>query len=164
MFSGVIWLWICRDELLENQRYGSIDDRCDIRAAQSICQLSKSIQLHSRYNLFSSGVDFEYLFSRVLVRLRNKQQFIETSRPEEGRIYHVHSVCGRQNNDSRKRLNAVEFSKQLAHDTFADLTVPAQSSDWSQGINFVEENNAWRRLSRTSENFSYTSLRLANPL
>src|SRR5207244_8221765 len=58
----------------------------------------------------------------------------------------------------------VQLRPQLAYDPLGHHAVTSHSSGWRQSVDFVEEDDAGRRLPRASEDLPYSPLRLTDPL
>src|SRR5579872_6812747 len=100
----------------------------------------------------------------VLVWRRNVEQFVESSRTQEGRVDHIHAVCRRKDNDTVQCLDSIELSQKLADNTLSNHAVASQTSHWSECINFVEKDHTGRCLTSSPEYFTNSSLRFSDPL
>ena len=90
----------------------------------------------------------ENLFSAFFIRPVHEDVTIEPSRPEQRGIQNLGPVCGRHQDDAHIWVETVHLHQELVEGLFPFIMTPhgSEASGFSQGIQFIDENDAGRLL------------------
>src|SRR5580692_4738766 len=100
------------------------------------------------------------LFASTHVRTVHHNAPVETPGPKQSRIEHVWTVGRCHQDDAFVRFEAVHFDEQLVQSLLALVVSAAEASAAvpSDGVNFVDEDDAGRSEEHTSELQSQSNL------
>ena len=104
-------------------------------------------QIHVRLQFHVLGVNLQNGFAPAHVRQIDRDLAVKTAGPQQRRIKHVRAVGRRDDDDAFLRVEAVHLDEQRIQGLFAFVVAAAQAvtARTSDGVNFINENQAGRR-------------------
>src|SRR4051812_34087743 len=98
------------------------------------------------------------LLAPANIRQRHYNLAVKTSGPQQRRIEHVRPVGSRNNNDAGTAFEPIHLDEKCVQRLFALVVAAAESCTAlaSNGVDLVDENDAWRMLLRLFEHISHT--------
>ena len=96
----------------------------------------------------SRHVDLENRHAPLEIRPVDRDMAVETARPQQRRIEHVGPIGGGQHDHRFGRAEAVHLAENLIERLFAFVVAAAEAgaADAADGVDFVDEQDAGRRL------------------
>merc|ERR1712223_2248034 len=137
-----------------------------ISAVEPIGELHNSFEVNLAMLCDGVGVDLEHLHAGLLVRQRDLDLSIQSSRPQKSRVQGVWSVGCHNHLDLAKDIKTIHLVEQL-HQGSLDLSVGTGAlaePPSSNGVDLVHEDDARLVVSRVVEHLPNQPGRLANVL
>src|SRR4029077_12442624 len=122
-----------------------IDQVLQVRARKARAAAGQLFQRHVLADRDFAHVDPQDAFAALHIGTRNHDPAVEAAGPQQGRIEHVGTVGGRDQDYSLVSLEPVPLDQQLVERLFALVVAttqagPAMAPD---GVNFIYEYDAW---------------------
>ena len=136
-------------------------ERGEIRSDEAVRDGGYGVQIHSGQR-HPSGVDLQYPSSRFHIGLSNKDELVESAWSKQGGIYHIGAVGRAHYRDVPQSFDAVHRCEKLGYHPLPGGAVTA-SAHGRDGIELVEEYDAWGHLLGAFEYLADRPLALAQP-
>ena len=93
-------------------------------------------------------MDGKYLLPVFLAGHHHLYDIVEAARPEDRGVQNIQTVGRPQDENPPEFVDAVELGQELAQDPFGDMGIrDAGAPGRNEGIDFIEKDDAGRRLS-----------------
>ncbi len=103
-------------------------------------------------------MNLEYCQSAIPVGSFDSHAAVEASRAQERFIESIRSVCGSDYDDSLANIKTVHLNEQLVQCLLALIVaIDAGATLATNGIDFVDKDDAWRRFLRLVEKITHAT-------
>ena len=123
-----------------------VDQIFQIRAGKARRAARQHFQVHVRIQGRALGVHFKNAAAAAQIRRGHHHLAVETAGPQQGRVQHVRTVGGRDEDDALIAFKTVHFHQQLVQGLLALVMAAAQpgAALAAHGVDFVNKNQAGR--------------------
>ena len=121
-----------------------VDEIGQVRSHHARCHFRQFLHIDVLCGFNISKMNLEDFQSPHLVGPVHQDMPVETPRSQQRRIKNFRPVCGGQQNDTYLRIESVHFNEQLIKCLFPFIMPrhAAHTAGFSQGIKFIDENDA----------------------